>query len=159
MKTIYFLLAVISLQFTFAQGYPETLPDFEVYTLEDEAFTKEDLQSNTFIHFIYFSPTCGHCQDAFKFLNLKADQIQSAEVQLYLISANTTQLTNEFFDLYAPKIKELGNIHMLKDKDYKFAELFDVVAFPTSFLYRDDHSLVDVFEGASEATLFLKEVK
>jgi thiol-disulfide isomerase/thioredoxin len=158
MKYFLLILGLFVFENNHAQGYPETLPEFEVYTLEDEVFSKKDILKDTYAHFVYFSPTCGHCMDAFKVINLKASQIEDADVQLYLISANTSELTRDFFKLYAPKIQNLSNIHILKDVDYKFAELFDVAAFPTSFLYKENN-LVKVFEGASEALLFLDEVK
>lgn len=159
MKYYLLFLTVFTIQLGIAQNYPEKLPDFEILTLEGDKFTKEQVQKNSYTYFIYFSPTCGHCQDAFKFLNLKADQIKNADVQIYPVSSNTEKETLKFFNTYASKIQDLNNIHILRDIDFKFADEFDVVSFPTSYLYDKDQNLVRVFEGASEVLLFLNEVE
>jgi len=158
MKYCFLFLALLSFQINFAQDFPSTLPDFEVFTLEEEPFTQDQVKKNTYIYLIYFSPTCGHCQDAFKFLNLRAEKIGKAEVQLYPVSSNTTKETLKFFDIYAPKIQNLSNVHILRDNDFKFAEKFGVAFFPTSFLYDQDGELVKVYEEASEILFFLNEL-
>lgn len=159
MKYAFLFLALITIQLSFGQGYPQKLLDFEILTLEGDKFTKDQVQKNSYTYFIYFSPTCGHCQDAFKFLNLKADQIENAGVQVYTVSSNTEGETTKFFNTYASKIQQLDNIHILRDINFKFAEKFNVVAFPTSFLFDEDQNLVKVFEGASEVLLFLNELE
>lgn len=159
MKYCFLFLAFITIQTSFGQDYPKNLPDFDVLTLDGDKFSKEQVQKESYTYFIYFSPTCGHCQDAFKFLNLKADQIKTADVQIYPVSSNTERETTKFFNTYASKIQNFDNIHILRDIDFKFAETFDVASFPTSYLYDQDNNLVKVFEGASEVLLFLKELE
>lgn len=159
MKYSFLFLALLAAQLNFAQDYPDKLLDFEILTLEGDKFSKEQVQKDSYTYFIYFSPTCGHCQNAFKFLNLKADQIENADVQIYPVSSNTEKETMKFFNTYASKIQNLENVHILRDIDFKFADKFDVVAFPTSFLYDKNHHLVKVFESSSEVLLFLKELE
>lgn len=159
MKYCFLFFAFLTIQISFSQAYPEQLPDFEISTLEGEIFTQEQVQKNTNVCFIYFSPTCGHCKDAFKFLNLKANQIENANVQVYPVSSNTQEETIKFFNTYAPKIHHLKNIHILKDDNFKFADIFDVGLFPTCYLYDQDRNLVKVFEGPSEILFFLNEVE
>lgn len=158
MKYYYLFLAFMTIQISFGQDYPENLPDFEVLTLEGDKFSKEQVQKDSYTYFIYFSPTCRHCQDAFKFLNLKADQIEDADVQIYPVSSNTEKETLKFFNTYASKIQHLKNIYILRDIDFKFAEKFDVASFPTSYLYDQDHNLVKVFEGSSQVLFFLNDL-
>ena len=158
MKYCFLFLALLSFQINFAQEYPETLPDFNLITLEEDAFTREDVKENDYSYFIYFSPTCGHCIDAFKFLNLKASQVEKANVQVYPVSTNTKKLTLKFFDDYASKIFNLKNVFVTRDEDFRFAELMNVVSFPTSFLYDKNGNLVKVFEGEAEILLFLNEL-
>ena len=159
MKYFFLFVSFIAVQTSFAQNYPEKLPAFEILTLDGETFSQEDIEKNTYNFFVYFNPTCGHCVDAFTFLNLKAEQIKNAEVHVYPVSSNTEELTLKFFEKHAPKIKDLKNLHVLKDVDYKFADTFDVGAFPASYLYDQDNNLVKVFEGASEVLFFLKEIE
>ena len=159
MNYCFFFLALLGFQLNFAQEYPKNLPDFELITLEEETFTQSELEGSSYSYFIYFSPTCGHCIDAFKFLNLKASKVGEADVQLYPVSTNTKELTLNFFDEHASKIFDLENVFVLRDEDFKFAELMNVASFPTSFLYDNSGKLVKVYEGEAEILLFLNDLE
>ena len=158
MKPIILFLSLIITQVSFAQDYPELLPEFEIFTLEGNTFNQNDIEKDTYNYFVYFNPTCGHCKTAFKLLNLKSEQIKNAKVQLYPVSSNTEEETIEFFKQYAPNIQNLTNTKILLDDDYKFADAFFVGPFPTSFLYDKDNKLVKVFEGSDAVVLFLNEL-
>jgi peroxiredoxin len=159
MKNILLVFSLFITQSYIAQSHPERLVDFELYELNGETFSKENIKENSFNYFIYYNPTCGHCVDTFKVLNLKSDQIKKADVQIYTISANTEQLTRSFFEQHAPKLQNLVNVEILRDEDYKFADAFNVGPFPTAFLYNKNNKLIKVYEGTSEVVLFLNEIK
>jgi thiol-disulfide isomerase/thioredoxin len=158
MKYIILFLSLIITQISFAQDYPESLPDFKIFTLEGNAFNQNNIEKDTYTYFVYFNPTCGHCKTAFKLLNLKSEQIKKTKVKLYPVSANTKEETNKFFKQYAPNIQSLTNTQILRDDDYKFADAFSVGPFPTSFLYDKNNKLVKVFEGGDDVVLFLNEL-
>lgn len=158
MKYIIIFLSLYLAQVSSAQDYPETLPDFKVFTLEGDFFTKDDLKKDKYALFIYFNPDCGHCQTTFKTLNLKAEQIKGADVVLYPISTNTVQKTTAFFDIFSPKINALDNIKILRDDDFKFADAFFVGGYPTSYLYDKNNKLVKVYNGSAEVMLFLNDL-
>ena len=159
MKYIIIFLSLFIAQVSSAQDYPETLPDFKVFTLEDDFFSKDDLIKDKYTLFIYFNPDCGHCQTTFKTLNIKAEQIKDADVVLYPISTSTVQKTIDFFDLYSPNIEALDNIEILRDDDFKFADAFFVGGYPTSYLYDKNNKLVKVYNGSAEVILFLNDLK
>jgi thiol-disulfide isomerase/thioredoxin len=158
MKYIILFLSLIITQAGFAQDYPESLPDFKIFTLEGNTFNQNDIEKDTYTYFVYFNPTCGHCRTAFKLLNFKSEQIKKAKVKLYPVSANTEEETNKFFKQYAPNIQNLANTKILIDDDYTFADAFSVGPFPTSFLYDKNNKLVKVFEGGEDVVLFLNEL-
>ncbi|WP_019037510.1 TlpA family protein disulfide reductase [Psychroflexus tropicus] len=159
MRYCFLLITFLSFQINLAQEYPETLPDFNLITLEEDAFTREEVKENDYSYFIYFSPTCGHCIDAFKFLNLKATQVEKANVQVYPVSTNTKELTLNFFDKHASKIFDLENVFVTRDEGFRFADLMNVVSFPTSFLYDSNGKLIKAYEGEAEILLFLNDIK
>ena len=156
-----YLLLIICLAFTqihMAQTYPETLPEFEIFSLNGKTFDQDQVKKGSYSYFVYYNPTCGHCVNAFKLLNLKSDQIKDAEVEIYTISANTVEQTQQFFENQAPLLKDLKNIHILRDEDYRFADIFGVGPFPTAFLYDDSQNLVKVMEGTSQVVLFMNDL-
>jgi peroxiredoxin len=156
-----YILLFISLAFTqvhIAQTYPETLPEFEIFSLNGETFNQDQVKKGGYSYFIYYNPTCGHCVKAFKLLNLKSNQIKDTAVEIYTISANTVDLTEQFFEDNAPRLRELDNVHILRDDDYHFADTFGVGPFPSAYLYDEDFKLVKVLEGTAEVVLFINDL-
>lgn len=142
-----------------AQDYPKTLPNFEIFTQDNQVFSQDDVDNETYSYFVYFNPDCGHCQTAFKTLNLKVDSLRDIDVKLYPVSAKNERKTLAFFDNYAPKLMKLKNMQILLDDNFNFADTFFVGAYPTSYLYDKNQKLVKVFNGADEIMEFLDEVK
>jgi peroxiredoxin len=159
MKPIILFLSLIITQVSFAQDYPETLPEFEIFTLDGNTFNQNDIKKDTYSYFVYFDPTCGHCKTAFKLLNLKSEQIKNADIQVYPVSSNTKEETTMFFEKYAPNIQNLNNTQILIDDDYEFVDTFLVGIFPTAYLYDKDNKLVKVFKGSAQVVLFINEIK
>jgi peroxiredoxin len=159
MKYIIFALSILISQAAFAQDYPETVPDFEIFTLEDGTFTNDDVQNKNYSLFIYFNPECSHCKTTFKALELKSEEIKAADVSLYPVSANTSEKTEIFFKTLAPQLFALENMTVLRDDDYKFADKFFVGGYPTSYLYDKNKKLIKVYNGTSETLSFLEDLK
>lgn len=159
MKYIIIVFSIILSQITSAQDYPETVPDFKIFTLKDDGFTNEDLQNKNYSLFVYFNPGCSHCKTTFEALELKSDEIKNADVTLYPVSANTSEKTIIFFKDLAPELFALENIKVLKDDDFKFADLFFVGGYPTSYLYDKNKKLVKVYNGTTETVSFLEDLK
>ncbi|NEV94515.1 redoxin domain-containing protein [Psychroflexus sp. YR1-1] len=158
MRYCFLFLAMMTVQSSFAQSELETLPEFNIFTLEGETFTQDDIKKDSPSYFIYYDPSCGHCVRAFKVLNLKAEQLKNADVHIYAVSAGANQQTLKFFEEIAPQLKDLENLHLLKDKNYAFADIFFVGLFPSGYLYDEDNKLIKTYEGEAEAVLFLNDL-
>jgi len=159
MKYIILILSVLATQASVAQDYPEVIPDFEIFTLNGDVFTNENVQNETYSLFIYFNPECGHCKTTFEALNLKAEKIKEANVTLYPVSANTEEITTKFFKELIADLYALENMKVLRDDDYKFADMFFVSGYPTSYLYDKNNKLVKVYDGTSETVAFMEDLK
>jgi thiol-disulfide isomerase/thioredoxin len=159
MKYVILIICLCFSKAITAQDYPEVLPDFKIFKVNGDAFTTDDVQKETYSFFIYFNPECGHCETAFKTLNIKAKKIGEANVMVYPVSANTEEKTIKFFEDLAPDIKALENITILRDDDFKFADALFVGGYPTSYLYDNNNKLVKVYNGTSETVLFLNDLK
>jgi len=159
MKYIILVFSILITNLSQAQDYPKTLPDFEIFALNGDSFTNEDVQTKHFSLFIYFNPECGHCKTTFEALNLKVEDIKNAKVTLYPVSANTEEKTANFFKEISPDLKALQNIKVLRDIDFKFADLFFVAGYPTSYRYDKDNHLIKVYNGTTETVAFLDDLK
>ena len=159
MKNLILLVGLTLAQFIFAQNYPETLPDFKIFSIEGKDFSKNEVAKYSYSYFIYFNPECGHCQTAFKKLNKNAEELKNADVMLYPVSSNTQEKTQKFFEKYAPKIKDLENMTVLKDDNFKFADALFVGGYPTSYLYDKNQKLITVYNGAGKILEFLEVLK
>lgn len=158
MKYIILFFSLLVAQEHIAQNKLEILPEFDIVTLEGESFSQNNIKKDSQSFFMYYDPSCGHCIQAFKLLNLKSDQLKEADVQIYTVSGSTSEQTQKFFEEIAPKLKNLDNLHILKDKDYAFADAFQVGMFPSGYLYDKENKLMTTYEGTSETLLFLNDL-
>lgn len=158
MKYIILFFSLLIAQDFVGQNELETLPEFDIVTLEGESFSQDNIKKDSQSFFIYFDPTCGHCIQAFKLLNVKSEQLKNANVQIYTVSGSTTEQTRNFFKDIAPRLKSLDNLHFLKDLDYAFADAFQVGSFPSGYLYDKENKLVKTYEGTIETILFLNDL-
>lgn len=160
MKILFFLaLITLSTPAILAQDHPDSLPDFKIFDLDNEVFTQDDVSSDTYVFFIYFNPTCGHCETAFKTLNLRAEDLMSSEFILYPVSAKNSEETQAFFKSHAPKLLTLENMQILIDDNYKFADAFFVRSYPNAYLYNKRQELVNVYNGEEEIMNFLDDIE
>ncbi|NBC58200.1 MAG: redoxin domain-containing protein [Bacteroidetes bacterium] len=159
MKNLILFIALISTCAIIAQDYPQSLPEFEIWNQNNEKFSQDDVSTESYSYFVYFNPTCGHCQTAFKTLNLHVDKLKNARVKLYPVSTKNQKETLEFFKGFAPKLLDLNNIQILLEDDYKFADVFFVGSYPTAYLYDKQQKLVKVYNGEGEIMAFLDEIK
>lgn len=159
MKYTIFVLSLLIAQVALAQDYPEKLPDFEIFSINGDTFTNDDVQNENSSLFIYFNPECSHCKTTFEALDLRSEKIKDADVTIYPVSANTSEKTEIFFQEVAPQLYALNNIKVLRDDDFKFADLFFVGGYPTSYLYDKNKKLVKVYNGTTETVSFLDDLK
>lgn len=159
MKYLIICIGLLFGQILSAQNHPQTLPEFSIFSLDGKEFTEKNIIKDCYSYIIYFNPTCSHCQVAFENLNSIADQLRNADVILYPVSANTKDKTVEFFDEYAPEIKDLDNMVILRDDNYKLADILFVGGFPESFLYDKNNKFVKVYKGEVDIIEFLEELK
>jgi len=159
MKYIFFIIGLFVAQIALSQDYPKSLPDFEIFNQSNEVFNNTDVSTDTYSYFVYFNPTCGHCQTAFKTLNLHVEDLKNDEFKIYPVSAKGDKETQAFFENYAPKLLLLENMQILLDDDYKFADAFFVGGYPTAYLYDKNQKLVKVYNGEGEIMAFLEEIK
>lgn len=75
------LLLLFSYQAS-AQIPAQTVPDFTFFKLDKTAFTTKNLEQGKMLFFLFFDPSCEHCQHAVQSLNDHYKELKNASVYL-----------------------------------------------------------------------------
>lgn len=159
MKPLFIILTFIA-STAFAQAQIKKLdkiPAFNTLTLDGSTFTNENVAKNKYAFFVYFNPTCPHCQNAFKTLNAKIAELP-ANVVIYPVSFKGEAPTQKFIERYAPELAKLKNVTFLIDNKETFGAAFTVQRFPSMYLFSPDGKLVHFEEDATKVMNFKDKV-
>lgn len=137
------------------KDYTKSIVDFSILNLDGETFTQDQLTTDEYKLLMYFNPSCGSCQAAFKKINLKTEALKDLPIHFYPISIGNKKETLAFFKKYAEDFYQQVEITILRDKDFKFSDLYDVNAYPTLFLYKPNNQFVKSYMGHQKATNFI----
>lgn len=141
-----------------AQEKPQSLPKFAVQDTDGNAFSEKDLAHNKYIVFVYFSPTCPHCQRAFKTLNENVAKLDN-NMAVYGVTMSDKGNSLFFMKKYAPALNEISNYKLLMDKDGAFATVFGVERYPSIYLYSPDKKLLSFEQDEKKVLNFLEKIK
>ena len=121
-----------------------TIPPFSITKVSDSTrFTKEDLNRKKATLIFIFSPDCEHCQ-----LETRAllDHIKLfKKVQIIMATPLEHELIKQFYELY--KIDKYPNIIMGRDPTNFFGSFYNVLTYPSIFLYNKKGKFVKAFDG------------
>ncbi len=120
-----------------------TVPEFSFTTLEGKNFTKNDLNQDKAIVFIYFNSTCDYCQHEAKSIQQNAEKFKNT--QLIFVSYETKELIHQFSENY--KLNNYDHITFLSDIKDDFANRFDANSIPYILIYSKDQQLVKRHKG------------
>jgi peroxiredoxin len=141
---------------TWAQA-PNKLPDFSITDINGKSFSNANLPKGKYLLFIYFNPSCPHCQNAFKTLNSNVDNLPN-NLEIYSVSYKGVNPTQKFMDKYAPALFKLGNVTSLLELDDSFGAVFNVQRFPSIYLFDPYGKLVNFEEDASKVMNFKEKI-
>lgn len=135
--------------------YTKGIVDFSITDMIGREFTQNQLTNDKYKLLMYFNPSCSGCKTAFKKINLIADELKDLPIHFYPISLGNREETLAFFDQYAPNFMKIADITLLREKNYEFADLYEVTAYPTLFLYKPNDEFVKSYMGYRKSTNFL----
>ncbi len=118
-----------------------TIPHFQLFRYDGEAFTERNLPHDKLIFFMFVDPTCDHCQEAIGNLGDQFKAFQHTAV--YLVSVYGKDKMDPFMDTYGAKVKGRKNVWVLHDKLGEFMKDFNPVRYPAMFLYSPQGKLLD----------------
>lgn len=132
----------------------KVIPDFSFYTIQDEAYTKNDLPHKPII-FVYFNSDCDFCKS--EATEIQSRLIDFKNVQLVFVSFEEKETIKKFAQEY--KLGNEKNVLFLEDKKGVFSELFDVNSIPYIVVYNKDEKLLKKFKGATKIDKILELIE
>lgn len=153
-KTI--ILALLVSSGALAQRPAVTVPDFDFYTLDNQAFTKKDLAASKMLLFIFFDVTCDHCHRAIQQFNNRHTELKNTAV--YLISLDTKSSITNFLNSNAKNLTTMKNVVVLQDSKNEFITRFQPRKYPSVFLYSPQKQLIMYDDEEKNVPMFLQKI-
>ena len=141
-----------------AQEKPQLLPNFAIQDTDGNTFSEKDLAHNKYIVFVYFNPTCPHCQRAFKTLNENVAKLGN-NMTVYGITVGDKGNSLFFMKKYAPALNERSNFKLLLEKDKAFTTVFGVERYPSIYLYSPDKKILSFEQDEKKVLNFLGKIQ
>ncbi|WP_159948207.1 TlpA family protein disulfide reductase [Polaribacter septentrionalilitoris] len=130
----------------------QTIPKFELKTLENFTFTNSDLKQNTSTIFIYFNSDCDFCHHEAKSISQNLNKFKN--VQFVFVSFEQTEAIKKFAELH--KLNNQENIIFLEDKKGDFSIQFNANSIPYILIYNQKNELVKKHKGQLNANGILR---
>lgn len=159
-KCIFLLLGLIFSINLKAQIPAAIIPEFNFFKLDQKPFAKKDLASGKLLFFVFFDPTCEHCQHSVQYMNAHYSSYKKPAI--YMISMSPEVQINQFMNKYGSALKTKPNITLLQDKKNEFILKFKPKKYPGLFLYSAQKKLIlysDDDDGIQKMAKAIKEAK
>lgn len=133
----------------------QTIPKFELKTLNNVSFSNTDLKQNTSTIFIYFNSDCDFCHHEAKSISQNLDKFKN--VQFIFVSFEEIKDIKKFAELY--KLDSQENIIFLEDKKGVFSIQFNANSIPYILIYNQNNNLIKKHKGQLNANGILRVLK
>lgn len=130
----------------------QTIPNFELQTLDSISFTNSNLKPNLSNIFIYFNSDCDFCHHEAKSVSQNLNKFK--KVQFIFVSFEETEAIKKFSELY--KLDNQENIIFLEDKKGVFSTTFNANSIPYILIYDKNNNLIKKHKGQLNANGILR---
>lgn len=133
----------------------EDMPNFELFQLNGNSFTKDSLDEARSTVFIYFHTDCDFCQHEIK--SILENKEYFKEMQLVLISPEEIDTIRNFAverGLINPSL-----VRILQDDKINFAAQFDISTTPYTLLYDKRKRLIKPIKGQVLYKTIIRELR
>jgi len=136
-------------------GAATFIPAFRFYKVKSGIeFTDADIPKRRNTVFIFFDPTCGHCQQEAGKLAVFPDLLQN--VNIYFVSMNEPALMANFLETFGKGLVGKPNVEVLYDRNQEFIRRFHLPKhFPANYVYGPDGRLKNHWEGEQKDIGFI----
>ncbi len=143
-----------------AQIPAAVIPEFNFFKLDQKPFVNKDLASGKLLFFVFFDPTCEHCQHSVQYMNANYNSYKKAAI--YMVSLFPEVQINQFMNKYGSALKTKPNITLLQDRKNEFILKFKPKKYPGLFLYSAQKKLIlysDDDDGIQKMAKAIKDAK
>lgn len=130
----------------------QTVPEFELQTLDNITFTNANLKPNLNTIFIYFNSECDFCQHEAKSINDNLNDFKN--VQFIFVSTEDIATIKQFSKEH--KLNNKPNITFLYDNSSHFATQFNAQSIPYILIYNQNNQLIKKQNGQLNANGILR---
>lgn len=130
----------------------QTIPKFELETLDSISFTNQNLKPNLSTIFIYFNSDCDFCHHEAESISQNLNKFE--DVQFIFVSFEETKAIKKFAELY--KLNSEENIIFLEDKKGEFSTIFNASSIPYILIYNQNYKLIKKHNGQLNANGILR---
>ena len=120
------------------------LPSFKILSINSNTcINSESIHTGQPTVFIYFDPTCEHCQHETE--GIIANILNLKQARIYLIANDTSNTVDSFYA--TNRLDTIKNIFVGKDYNYSFYRVFLPQAVPYIAIYNAKNKLVKLYSG------------
>tara|TARA_B110000503_G_scaffold137127_1_gene220779 strand:- start:381 stop:908 length:528 start_codon:yes stop_codon:yes gene_type:complete len=130
----------------------QTIPKFELKTLDNVSFTNQNLKPNLNTIFVHFNSDCDFCHHEAESISQNLNNFKG--IQFIFVSFEETEAIKKFAELY--KLHNQENIIFLEDKKGEFSTLFNANSIPYILIYNKNNNLIKKHKGQLNANGILR---
>jgi peroxiredoxin len=132
----------------------ENIPAFEITRLNGTIMTRKDIKPDVPAVFLWFDPTCDHCQEEISDL-VKHNQ-SLRKVQLIMVAETQLDSLIPFAHHYG--VDTIAHFTMASDSQGLWKKAFKPNSPPVNFIYSKKGILLERVVGECTASLLLKKI-
>lgn len=130
----------------------QTIPKFELKTLDNLSFSNANLKENTSTIFIYFNSECDYCQHEAESISQNLNKFK--DVEFIFVSTEKIKTIKQFLEKY--NLNNQPNITFLYDRNFLFTNQFDANSIPYILIYDRNKALLKKHKGQLNANGILR---
>lgn len=132
----------------------ENIPAFEITRLDGTTMTRKNIRPDLPSVFLWFDPTCDHCQQ--EITDLVKNQASLRKVQLILVAETPVDLLVPFAHHYG--VDTIPHFIMASDSKGLWKKAFKPNSPPVNFIYSKKGILMEKVTGECTASMLLKKI-
>jgi hypothetical protein len=105
---------------------------------------------------VLFSTDCDHCQHLIAAINKQYAAFNN--MHLYFISQDSVDAIRQCMQQYGPSLFGKENVIVCRDDDWRFAGIFQAAAYPSVYVYNQQHVLVKYLPGEAAVPGIMKSI-
>jgi hypothetical protein len=153
-KTLFFLAIVSLFSFVACRKMGPKMPNFTFERSDGKPFVQANLDKKKHCIFLFFHPTCEHCQNEAKAMVPIVEKFKNTDI--YWVCKSEWTTINAFDSTY---LLTQNGMHVLRDANGDGKKLFKVSDIPNIFVYDTFQEMVVEYVSEVKVEKLLDDVK